>query len=197
MLDWCYNTLVVCGEPAEVRRFIDACMGLPADWPLEKWEIERGAKKLILTDKYFSFNALVPVPKEVVDFGYSSLSAKETIELLCGKSQGPLDGYHWCRENWGTPWDVYSNHYTADDFTVNGDGTEASLDFSTTWSPPIAWMCAASKQFPKLTLTLEYVEPDCFFSIRSTTCRNGEAENEFFDDDEFFGDDEEDEDDEE
>lgn len=60
-------------------------------------------------------------------------------------------GYEWCCEAWGTKWgagDVARRDY---------DG-RACITFQTAWGPPVPVIIALAKQFPLVTLTIEYFE---------------------------------------
>jgi hypothetical protein len=56
----------------------------------------------------------------------------------------------WCIDHWGTKWNAY------DPRLARASATSLLYKFPTAWSPPTAWVQAASKQFPQLRFSLQY-----------------------------------------
>ena len=111
MPNWCMNELRVSGSSKELKRFLDACMGLPAQYPPA---ILPNGQKLFESPKetkpYFCFNALIPTPQDVLEIGYDGHDKIQELalaDILFGKMPSTLDGYHWNIANWGTKWDIY------------------------------------------------------------------------------------------
>lgn len=82
-----------------------------------------------------NFHSLVPVPEEVLKAGYESA------------------GYNWEKENWGCKWGA-ENPTILDEWEGH-----VEYEFSTAWSPPIEFLTAVAKQYPKLQFILQYEEP--------------------------------------
>lgn len=162
MPNWCNNALKVSGKAVEVRRFAKAFIGLPARYKGET----------MTTVPKECFNALYPVPQDVLERGYNAhveLNPIERMECIYGDKEPPipLDGYHWQIKYWGTKWDVY------DDVTYDKSQLENTRDtdqvhityyFDTAWSPPANWLKKVAKDFPDLEFTLLYAEPGCNFA---------------------------------
>lgn len=167
MPNWCMNKLTVTGTPEEVKRFVFAAQGLPANYPLQDWEKELFSDYKVPDKPYFCFNALVPTPDSVIQMGFDGhdkLPKDALLFSLAGKPFEPIDGYHWNIQNWGTKWDVYSDHITPEDMGWNEECNEISFSFDTAWSPPTQWFSRAAEQFPALRFVLHYAEPGCYFA---------------------------------
>ena len=194
MPNWCANELHIFGEPADIKYFMEANKGLPAQYELEPWEIERGYTHS--TEPHFCFNALVPTPPEVLAFGYDGHYKKAKIIEEQGEeaAKGLMDGYNWNIANWGTKWDIYGDDLSLEKFAWEEDMTEFILYFDTAWSPPISWLTTVAPMFPKLRFEMHYEEPGCFFA-GDVTCEGGDFEEDCYDDDrcrKLFGYDDED-----
>ena len=116
MPNWCTNELTVSGNAKEIKRFVEANMGLPAQYPLTEWEKKIVGERPAEDTPYFTFNALIPTPKEVLELGYDAhdkIPLNTQLLAAIGQETGPLDGYHWNIVHWGTKWDVYSDHIDA------------------------------------------------------------------------------------
>lgn len=101
-----------------------------------------------------SFESLVPEPADL----------PETVpNPMSGFPDATLPGwYAWHVEHWGTKWDVDEA-----DVTDEQPGLIA-YRFLTAWSPPEAFVEAASALYPELSFTLDYDEPGMGFSGRLT-----------------------------
>ena len=189
MPNWAENRLTVTGDPRRVAEFDKAFKGRPAAWPLQefvKWgktpeevaEIEVANQEEIETERH-CFNALYPVPEEVLEVGYSVPTAiGESAKVLhdfdfVGKSPAETpaalrdpkkwrDGYTWCVSHWGTKWDVEEMH----DATLEGGLAEYTFD--TAWSPPIEWLEKVARDWAELEFVLVYCELGCAFAGRYT-----------------------------
>lgn len=140
MPNWCRCKLTVSGPG--VDEFLKACQGKPAEYanpglPLTVEDGEEISKPEIVP---FTFNALYPVPPEILAQGYNDA------------------GYRWQVEHWGTKWDVNGNV----DIYSQEDGSTL-VEFDTAWSPPRPWVRHASKLFPELIFRLSYFEPGMMF----------------------------------
>jgi len=129
MSNWCHNVLTVRGDGRKVHEFVRCTRGkhpIYADLDEEERENDGRVRPL-------AFNALVPVPKNILKQGYSEA------------------GYRWQNANWGTKWEP-------DDISVSVLETTAIYEFDTPWTPPIQWLQAVAKIFPDLTFVLKYSE---------------------------------------
>ena len=132
MPNWCVNRLVVQGDRKTVDQFIFLARGKRAEYSDDKID----PNYLDEADPVPSlvFNALVPVPQDILDKGYSA------------------EGYEWQIENWGTKWDVNG-------VFIKRSGNKVIYDFETAWTPPLEWLHAVSQSFPQLRFSLKYMEP--------------------------------------
>ena len=164
MPNWCMNELTVTGNTEELKRFVEASMGLPADYPPQPWEKEPRTKPTV---PYFSFNALIPTPKEVLEIGFDGHDKILDLNMkyaLRGQTVYPIDDYHWNIANWGTKWDIYHDAITAETMGWHEGADHICFEFDTAWSPPDKWRASVGKLFPALQFKLHYEEPGCFFA---------------------------------
>lgn len=168
MPNWCDNYLTVSGEPEEIKKFVDANMGLPAQYP--PVVLDDGtcvSEEQIATEKYFCFNAMIPTPQEVLDIGFDGqgkIPKSEYDKFRRGKTPQMLDGYHWNIMNWGTKWDIYYDEISYEELKWYDGCGYIEICFDTAWSPPIPWIEKNITEFPKLVFKLHYEEPGCYFA---------------------------------
>ncbi len=86
----------------------------------------------------------------------AELAAQENANL---EEFGFKNWYDWAVENWGTKWDVTSEHNG--DPAVNDDGLSVQFSFDSAWSPPIAFYEEMERQ--GFTVEAFYYEPGCAF----------------------------------
>lgn len=160
MPNWCGNELYIRGEANDVKGFLDACKGQGPVYKLS--EAEKKFYKEVKGDYVkpeehdFTLNALVPVPKEILEVGYSQAGAS-SLGAIMGTEKAQ-DGYSWSIQNWGTKWDVNDPAITY----APGD-EQAVLMFSTAWSPPAKWVANVAAQFPDLEFEIFFEEMgNCF-----------------------------------
>lgn len=93
-------------------------------------------------------NVILCYPRTIDDYGGPSFVdvlkewANDVLERLLpcphkteewnGMDIMPDARYRWCRDNWGTKWDVYD----VDACELGGDQAPHLLQFQTAWSPP-------------------------------------------------------------
>lgn len=140
MPNWCGNTLYGRGKKEELERFKKKFQGPGVVWPdgikygyMSEEEYEQYKKEQ--EQPKFRFNALVPVPAEIIEKGFNE------------------GGYEWCVENWGVKWDAKI------ELTEEYDD-ELIFEFDTAWAPPVILFVKASSDFPELTFCLYYCEPN-------------------------------------
>lgn len=158
MANCCNNFLTVSGDAAEVKRFMFSNLGLPAEYsPKER---EQDAEQEAETEPRFCFNALVPVPQEVLELGFDADSKIEQIRQTQGNEAADklIDGYHWCCANWGTKRDIYIHGITPETAGWKEGATKIEIYFGTAWNPPISWLKTVAQMFPTLRLQLCYDE---------------------------------------
>lgn len=117
MPNWCGNTLIVRGlEQKRLEEFDNAFKGKGTKWGLDSWQLDGKTPEEVaeMKAKYekdyeeseptYSFDALYPVPQEVIDVGFShnrkDVSLEQSLEALHDKEKW-IDGYTWCVSHWG------------------------------------------------------------------------------------------------
>lgn len=115
---------------------------------------EIGGKDEKGEDRQIDFNNLLPYPKAYAD---ADRLRNEWEKANPNKSwnDAPQDGfnnggYEWCRKNWGTKWNAYSQK-RVDDKTIY---------FETAWSTPIPIFHLISAKFPDVPFTVRYADED-------------------------------------
>lgn len=138
MPNWCYNELVVTGEPDEVQKFVDFSR----------------------TENYIlDFNKAIPYPEQYkkLDAEYRRLEAEGVSWDKLPKDGYNSGGYEWCIVNWGTKWNSVETNVDV------GNG-QAWFTFDTAWSPSIPVTAKFSEMFPNLTFDHHYEESGMDFS---------------------------------
>lgn len=106
-------------------------------------------EKMKTSDSEFDFNALIPMPKELnVRSPAYSAEEKEQAEKNIKKYSFP-DWYDWCISKWGTKWNAYGVVWSYDE-----------LYFQTAWNTPLPILEALSREFPDVTIKVEYADED-------------------------------------
>jgi hypothetical protein len=125
MPNWCYNNLSVYSDNKE---------------KLEE------VRKAFCEDKLLDY--LVPMPEELKNQGFDSLSEKEQerLEQHNIALYGSRDWFYWTNRNWGTKWDVgaedskalESNDYAVlENIDISKDFKYfLKLSFDSAWGPP-------------------------------------------------------------
>ena len=140
MPNWCNNDLIVQGDKTQLNHFVRKAKGIEPQYKLSEDEKKFYTEEMLKPQECeLCFNQFVPVPKEILEQGFSTA------------------GYNWQVDNWGTKWGA-SVHA----FEVCGD--TVAVHFDTAWSPPEKVIMAMSNQFPKLTFSLTYAECGMMFA---------------------------------
>ena len=171
MPNWCTNVLSICGPPAEIDGFVNACKSEEED---NGWAI---------------LDSLYPVPDDLKHvssrFGTVADDDPDRDQKLKNiENYGAPDWYDWCNANWGTKWaDCHTEKvYEHDCHPSQSADDEDSLKkvmfrFDSAWAPPVEGFNAVAMMFPKLVFDLRYEEPGmCFQGFR--TWANGEVQHE-------------------
>ena len=181
MPNWCYNQLEITGSKEEMARFCEAFKGYHAFYPAHEPDFsnrkrlydpapnpeetcaeynKRAKAEHFAAPKTRCFNALYPVPDEVLSWGYVGQSLPGYVEpdlfapLEMAKDKGQtMDGYHWCVAHWGAKWDI-----SDDEMDIFESDERAQYGFDTAWSPPTKWIAHVSTLFPELLFNLNYTE---------------------------------------
>lgn len=158
MPNWCGNLMIVEGDKQVLKDFIQKNIGYPVMYPEPTLYGPQKRYK-----KQFCFNALVPMPQDVIERGYYTSIEIPNEEFdkayRTGKKEVPflLDGYHWSLLNWGVGNDIINEVDENKDIYWESD-KKISIFFRTAWSPPFWWFKNAAALYPSLKLHLSYME---------------------------------------
>jgi hypothetical protein len=135
-----------------VDAFGKACIGKRASY------YENGIQWTGEPEVEFTFNALVPVPEEILREGFYE------------------KGISWQTQNWGTFMD---SEYITTPYLITDEDSEDMFDFivETFHSPPLKWLESASLSFPVLKFEILYAGESEAFHKRPITrmvYQNGE-----------------------
>lgn len=150
------------------------------------------------TPRNFSFNTIIPMPESLriesgsrTDCGIKYIKSgyvltdwmkkwsKEEIDkaVELGKKAlenirkyGHKDWYDWSIEKWGTKWDAYEVEVSAAESFID-------LSFQTAWSTPFEVMKELSRQFPNLTVYVQYADEDLGCNCGSYLLEGGELKS--------------------
>jgi hypothetical protein len=139
MPNHCNNTVSFVGSVEDVTRLIETVKS---------------------DNRPFSFDAIVPYPKEYKDLDIAANEYEKEHGMMKRCQDGIKDGfnsggYDWCLANWDTKWDAY-------DFNEK-EITENSISFCTAWSPPINVIRELGNLFPNVQIRLEFHELGMMF----------------------------------
>lgn len=118
--------------------------------------------------------------KEIEDKYNLTDNEKDEIRQIIDNiaKYGYPDWYEWSVDKWGTKWDVCEPHYECGGDTI-------LMDFETAWNTPKAALLALSRQYPDLTIYLEYASEDLGSNCGIYTLCGGEIIDEESRDREF------------
>lgn len=181
MPNWCINILTVSGP--SWQKFDEAFQGPRTVWG-ENLDGDSLLTLSVPPEEYvkireYCFNALYPVPIEVMARGYDnyelfrkphpattfykrlsrlaelygkSYTTDEIVHLLLNIDKIPC-GYDWQKTHWGTKWDV--TNVVVEFFSEE----QVCYRFDTAWAPPLGWIKMVAIDWPDLTFTIRYFEP--------------------------------------
>lgn len=146
MPNWCYNSMSVHGDHAELERLTKAITRKVKNWNDEE------------VDGY-DMSVLFPVPEELQIesvFFRTDSDDPEHQELLKKyeaneAKYGCQTWYEWSIENWGTKWSPDIQAWELS--TYNGESV-INADYNTAWSPADRLIREISKQFPTLLFSV-------------------------------------------
>lgn len=172
MPNWVINKVVIKGSEEEIARCNE--------------QITKGGQ--------FSLNNIVPMPdslsvtcgplrriaeswskasdeekKEIEDKHNLTDSEKDEIRQIADNiaKYGHPTWYEWRIGKWGTKWDVDKPWY-------DHCGDTISMGFRTAWNTPETALLALSRQYPGLTIYVEYADEDLGFNCGIYTLCGGE-----------------------
>ena len=102
----------------------------------------------------FDFNAILPMPPELDNVGWSEAEEmNDIIKARYKKEHGSDNWYDWRVNNWGTKWNSYSCEIQEqeDDYVV--------YTFDTAWGPPTGVIEALREQCPDFSISAFFDEP--------------------------------------
>jgi len=144
MPNWCENTLIVTGNTTDLVCFKHQAKTEGGD---------------------FSFEPFLPMPEmlSAATASFPKVLTKEDKARI--KATGFKDWYERNCKVLGTKWDVEGT-------IMESSKTKLGYTFNSAWSPPIQGVINISKQYPKLTFSLDFDEPGMDFA-GTVVIRNG------------------------
>ena len=108
-------------------------------------------EKMKTPDREFDFNVLIPYPKEYADADEQAYKHDQEGKPYASRPKDGFNhgGYEWCCDNWGTKWNAYGVVWSYDE-----------LYFQTAWNTPLPILEALSREFPDVTIKVEYADED-------------------------------------
>ena len=181
MPNWCSNTLTVTGPADEIERFRKESTGLPPQYHRDDSHLTEKEKEVFETEKVFepeilNFHSLVPVPDEILEFGFSHQYERDENGVPKKNETGGLVhkeglcGYDAQIKLWGTKWgacevteqsSASGTNYSPP--SENDSDEWVQYSFDTAWSPPEIWVKTVAPLFPDCVFTLSYIEEGCDF----------------------------------
>lgn len=173
MPNWVFCTTSIEGPEEDMTRFLKAAKtgrrfinqeisyedwGSFTDLQLEVLMEEAHNLQTAESQNLFSFHSLYPVPLAVQVMPYDPAVMREFVEknpvirAFCEKHKSDSSGYEWECNNWGVKWgDCHTEILGMKDNYL-------SLYFETPWSAPHKFWKKVSKDYPTLSIKMEYRE---------------------------------------
>lgn len=104
--------------------------------------------RIITSKNLLTFERILPTPNEIVD-GSNSMEELNRLE----EKYGYNNWYDWRIHNWGTKWDATNSEIILE------DQNNLKICFDTAWSPPMTWLFYVIKLYPKLDVTIKFIDP--------------------------------------
>lgn len=146
MPNYCYNTLIISGDDAELQRFKEFAQSVIKKSSSTDFDEPEHVRPL-------DFNNFISPEEDKKRLIESWNGNPEVRELWSdfGTYWFNNGGYDWCIANHGTKWNAGDTNLT------ESDG-ELIYSFDTAWSPPTPVIIKASELFPTLTFVLHMEE---------------------------------------
>ena len=138
MPNWCFNTLSIDGNAADIAKF-------------REW----------LNDEPLTLQKIRPMPKELDETLFPNIESNEERSKELIEKYGADSSYDWHVRYWGTKWDIEASE---DDSNVDN----IYYSFDSAWGPSLEATKYLSTQFPELTFTHKYYECGVGFAGRLT-----------------------------
>ena len=157
-----------------------------------KEDIARCYEQITKGEDGFSFNNIIPMPESLhVTSGsisyiaekWAKASEQERKEIEAKKTDkemaqihqiadniakyGYPTWYEWCIDKWGTKWDACEADCDCYEETI-------TITFDTAWSTPMPIFMELSRQYPNLTIYVEYADEDLGCNCGTYTISNGQ-----------------------
>ncbi len=164
MPNWCENQVTISGDNLQLEYLMS--MVDPLWYPSKEEEEQLLQENPNWFRNCFSFNEIIPMPKELIFSSAPALIAKtkeeedsfinkgisDYITLEESKRRTALygtdDWHNWSIINWGCKWNIDQSDLTIISYN------EICYYFSTPWSPPEGVLENLSKRFPELEFNI-------------------------------------------
>ena len=162
MPNWCYNSLIIEGEP-DVILDMKQTLNKPFTKKHDTWNRETNQMEVVdtqYTNPVFAFHNIYNHLEDGVSDEEYMTQPDRNLPL---QEQLMFKGNHWYDwnvRNWGTKWDVAvydKEEYPDTELVVDKEDT-IQYRFNTAWSPPIEVITKLSNKYPQCEMTLSYEE---------------------------------------
>jgi hypothetical protein len=143
MPNWCSNTVIIQGEPEEVKQLLES--------------VEEAGSA-------FSLDKVIAMPEALR--GKSSPERDEDVASTNMKLYGAKDWYDWSNLNWGTKWNVDAK-ITYDNGNNNpliNSKRTVRIEFDSAWAPPLPVYEVLAARWPNTNIYVSYDEPGADFA---------------------------------
>lgn len=172
MPNWVFNEVEITGDAESIAN-LKAQVGasyskdfVDNEWNADNNEWVKKLKTVDFSNPVFSFwnikkpeDAIMETYVGLVDdkVKIEDLSIMDKIMLDMSTSNG---WYEWNCRNWGTKWDVAvnDNDVYPDTSLEKETATSLAYRFNTAWGSPLEAITELAKQYPSLTITINYEE---------------------------------------
>lgn len=141
MPNWCYNCVNIEASKEDFKAFREK-MG-----------------------SFFSFEKITPTPDELVH--QSAPTRDKALAEEFTAKYGASDWHAWRTMKWGTKWDIEEEdfiHQNPHWVDVDEYESNVTLTFDTAWGPPLIALAELTRQYPSMTIEVEYFEPGMEFA---------------------------------
>lgn len=164
MPNWVSQTVTITGSEEEIAKLREQVkQPVTRKWAekdynqeTQRWEIV-GVKEEV-DNSIFSFWNIVKPEDEILDVYFGLIDDKPKIEGLSVLDEVSLElsvsngWYAWNCRNWGTKWDA------CDVDELYNSPTHIAYNYNTAWSPSLPAIEELSRQYPTLTISIDYEE---------------------------------------
>ena len=173
MPNWVHQTVTITGSEDEIvkvkeqvsKPYVHKWAKKEYNNETQKWEVVGLEEESV--NSPFSFWNIIKPADDILDVYYGVIDDKVKIEGLSIIDQIHLDfagsngWYEWNCRNWGSKWNACDTDFTVD------EATHLTYVYNTAWSPSLEALQELSRQYPELTVHIDYLEEQGWGGERS------------------------------